>query len=59
VLTRQVRAITGFSWGFTITGDEIDLTQPATLHPQAWDEHLDLLRADYPGWSFEAGFLDS
>src|SRR5260370_7271413 len=42
VLTRQARAIPGFSWGFTITGDQIDRTQPAMLDPQAWNQHLDL-----------------
>ncbi len=26
VLTRQVQAIAGFSWGFTITGDAIVFT---------------------------------
>jgi len=57
VLTRQVRAITGFSWGFTITGDQIDLTQPAMLDPQAWNEHLDLLRTDCPGGASRLGFL--
>ncbi len=57
VLTRQVRAITGFSWGFTITRDQIDLTQPAILDPQAWNEHLALRRTDCPGGASRLGFL--
>jgi len=31
VLTPRVQAITGFSWGFTITGEHISLTPPAAL----------------------------
>jgi hypothetical protein len=57
VLTRQVQAIAGFSWGFTIIGNDIGITQPATLDPQAWDSHLDLLRTDYREWTFDAGYL--
>jgi hypothetical protein len=59
VLTRRVQAIAGFSWGFTITGEDIWLTQPATLEPNAWDSHLDVLRTGYPEWTFDAGYLDS
>ena len=57
VLTRQVQAIAGFSWGFTITGEDIGITQPASVDSRAWDNHLDLLRTDYPEWTFDAGYL--
>jgi hypothetical protein len=57
VLTRQVQAIAGFRWGFSIAGQDISFARPATLNPQAWDNHLDLLRNDYPEWTFDAGFL--
>jgi hypothetical protein len=57
VLTRQVQAIAGFSWGFTINQQDITFARPATLGPQAWDSHLDLLRTDYPGWIFDSGYL--
>jgi hypothetical protein len=59
VLTRHVQAIAGFSWGFSITGDLIALSQPAALGPQAWDSHLDLLRTSYAEWTFDAGYLDA
>jgi hypothetical protein len=59
VLTRQVQAIAGFSWGFRITGEDICFTPPATLEPHAWDSHLGVLRTGYPEWTFDAGFLDS
>jgi hypothetical protein len=26
------------------------------LGPQAWDAHLDLLRASYPAWAFDTGY---
>jgi hypothetical protein len=57
VITPRVLAVAGFSWGFTITGQDISLTQPAALGPQAWDDHLDLLTASYPGWTFDSGYL--
>ena len=57
VLTRHVQAIAGFSWGFTVTGEDIAFTPTAALGPKAWDAHLDLLRTDYPEWIFDSGYL--
>jgi hypothetical protein len=57
VLTRQVQAVAGFSWGFTVSHEDITFTPPAALGPQAWDGHLDLLRASYPDWAFDSGYL--
>ncbi|MGD0704498.1 MAG: hypothetical protein ABSA02_31995 [Trebonia sp.] len=56
VLTPQVRAIAGFSWGFTITSGHITPTMPVLLGPEAWDSHLGLLRASYPKWVFDSGY---
>jgi hypothetical protein len=56
VITPHVQAIAGFSWGFTITGSEIAFAQPAVLGAAAWDSHLNLLRASYPAWVFDAGY---
>jgi hypothetical protein len=56
VLTRHVQAVAGFSWGFTINHQDIIFTPPAALGPKTWDSHLDLLRASYPGWSFDSGY---
>ena len=55
-LTPRVQAIAGFSWGFTVTGPDLSLAPPAVLGPGDWDGHLALLRAGYPGWTFDAGF---
>jgi hypothetical protein len=56
VLSRRVRAVAGFSWGFTIAGGEITFARPATLGPADWDEHLSLLRGSYPSWTFDDGY---
>ena len=55
----EVHALVGFSWGFTVRGDAIDLVPPARLGPAAWDEHADHLSARYPAWRFVAGYRDS
>jgi hypothetical protein len=57
VITRHVQAIAGFSWGFTITHGDITFGSPAALRTEAWDSHLDLLRTDYPEWTFDEGYL--
>ena len=59
VLTRHVQAIAGFSWGFTINHQDITFARPAALGPQAWDNHLDLLRTSYPDWIFDSGYLSA
>ena len=43
-------------WGFTVTGPDLSLAPPAVLGPADWDGHLALLRAGYPGWTFDADF---
>jgi hypothetical protein len=57
VMTRQVQAITGFSWGFTIKNQSFTFAPPVALGSQAWDSHLGLLRASYPAWAFDSGYL--
>ena len=57
VLTRHVQAIAGFSWGFTITHQEITFARPAALGPEPWDSHLDLLKTSYADWIFDSGYL--
>ncbi|HEX5292510.1 MAG TPA: hypothetical protein VFX25_26870 [Streptosporangiaceae bacterium] len=58
VVSPRVQAITGFSWGFTITDGRFTYTQPMALASEAWDGHLNLLRASYPNWVFDHGYLD-
>ncbi len=56
VLTPHVQVIAGFSWGFAVNHQDIAFARPAALRPEAWDSHLDLLRADYPEWIFDSGY---
>jgi hypothetical protein len=57
VITPRVQAITGFSWGFAFRGSDTVFSPPAVLNSDAWNSHLPLLRATYPGWTFDAGYL--
>jgi hypothetical protein len=49
---RRVVPIIAFSWGFTDTGSDVTLQDPAVLPRQAWDSHLGVLRQTYPFWLF-------
>jgi hypothetical protein len=59
VLSRRVQAVAGFSWGFTIAADDITFVRAAPLGPGAWDGQLGLLRASYPSWTFDGGYVCS
>jgi hypothetical protein len=52
-MARQASPVTGFSWGFVMDGEQITATGPDALDRTAWARHRGLLRATYPGWSFE------
>lgn len=52
--TREVHALTGFSWGFVVFGGSGTPTPASPL--ASWDEHLPLLREAYPDWSFAPGY---
>jgi hypothetical protein len=53
--TRRVVLIIGLSWGFTDTGADVTLQDPAVLPREAWDSHLRVLRQAYPFWLFSTG----
>ena len=57
VLTPRVQAVVGFSWGFAIAGERITRTSPRPLDSGAWDGQLSLLRASYPLWVFDSGYV--
>jgi hypothetical protein len=59
VLSRRVQAIAGFSWGFTIADSQISFAHAVALESAAWDGHLGLLRAGYPSWTFDGGYVGS
>jgi hypothetical protein len=54
----EVRAILGFSWGFSKRDHGVEWFGPATLSPQDWDEHHDYLvrRFEEGNWKFASGF---
>ncbi len=49
---REARAILGFSWGFTVSEDEITPTGIAPVPADQWNEHRALLRRGHPAWRF-------
>jgi hypothetical protein len=59
VITREVHAVTGFSWGFEVAGGRIGIASAEILGPASWDEHLPLLTLTYPAWNFAPGFRRS
>lgn len=52
VISPAAHPVAAFSWGFEITSGRIYIQSPATLTLDTWSEHVELLRATYPGWSF-------
>jgi hypothetical protein len=53
---RIVQAVTGFSWGFTITAAATTVTPARPLSSEDWSRHRDLLHAEHPDWLFAEGF---
>jgi hypothetical protein len=51
-MERTVQAVVGFSWGFVLGDGDVRLVAPEPLHLDAWDRHLELLRAQFPSWDF-------
>ena len=53
---REVRAVLGFSWGFSNQGPEIEFFGPDPLKAADWDGHRDHLEETFPEWTFAPGF---
>jgi hypothetical protein len=53
---REVDAVLGFSWGFSVREGAIEIEGPRVLAPADWDRHGEYLRAAHPGWEFAPGF---
>lgn len=56
MVTREVSAMLGFSWGFDIRSGRVTLRDAAPLTAASWDGHLPRLAGAYPGWRFTPGF---
>jgi hypothetical protein len=52
---REVHALAGFEWGFTITAGATAPSPPRVLEPADWNQHLALFHAEYPAWRFADG----
>ena len=55
-MRKEVRAVLGFSWRFSIRNGEIEIFPPEVLGPEDWDRHHEYLRGSHPSWSFFPGF---
>lgn len=62
---KEVRAILGFSWGYTKRGEKIEWFGPKLLSEEDWNGHLEYLTRKYQRWwrlrrwrwSFAPGFV--
>jgi hypothetical protein len=50
----EVSPLLGFAWGFRISGGEVALAAPRPLDAAVWNEHVEVLRRDFPRWRFTA-----
>jgi hypothetical protein len=58
-MRQEVRAILGFSWGFSKRDGEISWFGPTTLMADDWNGHLGYLRQEFGAWGeFPPGFFD-
>lgn len=51
-LSRDVRPILGFEWGFWIREGRVLVKEVRRLDLEAWDGHLALFRGKFEGWRF-------
>jgi hypothetical protein len=54
--TRVVKALAGFSWGFSRKDGTTTVEPTRRLASADWSGHLDLLHGEHPGWRFLDGF---
>lgn len=52
VMSSDVHPLAAFEWGFEVQADKITINEPKPLQLSAWDEHIDLMAAAHPRWSF-------
>jgi len=54
VLSRVIRPLCGFSWGYRASNGVIQLSPLSIAGPEEWERNLPDLRGRYPTWSFES-----
>ena len=50
--TTAVKAVAGFSWGFSFRAEEVQIVSPSPLDRTDWTAHLTALTGQYPAWNF-------
>jgi len=53
---REARAVLGFSWGFSLRGEDFEFFDPEPLASEDWDGHHEYLTRRCPEWAFAPGF---
>ena len=53
LMTRVVRPVCGFSWGYQLRGAALTLRHPQITTASDWEADLTLLRNAFPSWRFE------
>ena len=51
-MAREVKPVSGFSWGFVLDKGVVEIVAPRPLEPTAWTKHQKLLSGQYPSWRF-------
>lgn len=52
VMSKSAEPVAAFSWGFTVANATIEIEPAKALRLDAWNQHLPLLRASFPDWTF-------
>lgn len=52
VVSKNVLHVFGFEWGFTMRNGAINIKEVKELAASDWNEHIDYLTCQFPGWTF-------
>ena len=52
VMTKKVRPLLGFTWGFDVASGTVELRPASALPVESWDTHVPLLAARFRAWRF-------
>lgn len=53
LISKDVRPILGFEWGFRIRESKVEVKELQEVEMKVWDERLAMLEHKYPGWAFQ------
>lgn len=52
LMSKDLKPVLGFEWGFELHNGEPNLKLLRELQLSAWNDHLDLLESSFTGWKF-------